>query len=74
MASFQDKVLNINDNNKHQPSKGQKIMALAEVLRPELLKKLGSCKDEHGMPVAPARIRGLALVIAQELVNAEQAA
>ncbi len=49
-------------------SRGTKIMELAELLRPVLMEKLMGCYDENNLPVQPARIRGLALVMAQDLV------
>ena len=48
---------------------GQQIMQVAEIIRPILLEKLRGAIDEHGMPVQPARIRGMSLVLAQSMVQ-----
>lgn len=50
-------------------AKGARIMQIADVLRPRLMEKLSGCRDENGMPVQPARIRGIALIVAQELAR-----
>lgn len=55
-------------------STGSLIMEIAELLRPSLMKRLEHCKDENGMPVQPARVRGIALIIAQEIVKQQKAA
>lgn len=55
---------------KNYQSNGTLIMQIAEeVIRPYLMKKLADCRDENGMPVQPARIRGIALIMAQEWVK-----
>lgn len=48
---------------------GQLIMQIAEMLRPRIAEYLKNARDENGMPVQPARIRGISLIIAQELVK-----
>lgn len=55
-------------------TRGALIMELAELLRPALMQRLQGCRDENGMIVQPARVRGIALIIAQEMVKAKQAA
>ncbi len=51
---------------------GAKIMHLADMIHPALMKKLQGCRDENGMPVQPARVRGLSLIIAQNLIKAQE--
>ena len=52
-------------------SRGNMIMEIAEKLRPWLTKMFEGVRDENGMLVQPARIRGIALNVAQDIV-AEQ--
>lgn len=50
-------------------STGQRIMELAEKLRPTLQNMFEGCRDENGMPVQAAKIRAIALNLAQNLIK-----
>lgn len=52
-------------------TKGNLIMEIAERLRPWLTKMFEGVRDENGMLVQPARVRGIALNVAQSIVNEE---
>lgn len=51
------------------PGNGRLIMEIAEKLRPWLTKMFENVRDENGMIVQPARIRGIALNVAQDIIN-----
>lgn len=53
-------------------SRGNKIMDLAEKLRPYLTKMFENVRDGEGMLVQPARIRGIALNVAQSIVKKQE--
>lgn len=54
-------------------SKGGLIMAVAERIRPWLMTLFENVRDENGMLVQPARVRGIALNVAQDIVNNQKA-
>jgi hypothetical protein len=58
-----------NMNNKRIKTTGDLILQVAEALKPGLQDELEGVCDENGMPVQPARVRGIAILIAQELVK-----
>ena len=51
------------------PTKGQIIMDIADKLWPWLLETLKDVRDNTGMLLQPAHIRGIALTMAQDLAN-----
>jgi hypothetical protein len=53
-------------------TKGNIIMELAEKLRPWLTTVLTGLRDENGMLVQPARIRAVALNVAQDIVKRQE--
>ena len=53
-------------------TKGNIIMDLAEKLRPWLMTVFADLRDENGMLVQPARVRAIALNVAQDLVKQEE--
>jgi hypothetical protein len=53
-------------------TKGNIIMDLAEKLRPWLMTVFADLRDENGMLVQPARVRAIALNVAQDLITQEQ--
>ena len=53
-------------------NRGKIIMDIAEKLRPWLTKMFEGVRDENGMLVQPARIRGIALNVAQNLVKEQE--
>lgn len=53
-------------------SNGGSIIDIAEKLRPWLAKMFEGVRDENGMLVQPARIRGIALNLAQYMVKEQQ--
>jgi hypothetical protein len=58
---------------KHKPvPQGNVIVDLAEKLRPILLKRYKNVRDENGQLMQPARVRGIALNLAQYLVKEYQ--
>ncbi len=62
-----------NMNNKRVQTMGELILQVAEALKPGLQDELEGVRDENGMPVQPARVRGIAIIIAQELVKSHMA-
>lgn len=50
-------------------SRGNVIMDIAERIRPWLMKMFEGARDENGMLVQPARVRGIALNMAQNIVK-----
>ncbi|MGE0755094.1 MAG: hypothetical protein AB7L92_08055 [Alphaproteobacteria bacterium] len=52
-------------------TRGGSIIEIAEKLRPSLAKMFEGVRDENGMLVQPARIRGIALNLAQFIVKNE---
>ena len=52
-----------------EPTKGQIIMDIADKLWPWLLETLKDVRDNTGMLLQPAHIRGIALTMAQDLAN-----
>lgn len=54
------------------PSRGNLIMEIAEKLRPWLTKMYDGVRDENGMLVQPARVRGIALNVAQQIVHDQE--
>ncbi|MFO0389876.1 MAG: hypothetical protein ACK502_09210 [Alphaproteobacteria bacterium] len=53
-------------------SRGAQIMEIAEKLRPWFTKMFEGVRDENGMLVQPARIRGISLNVAQSLVQEQE--
>lgn len=53
-------------------SRGNVILEIAERLRPWFTKMFEGIRDEHGQLVQPARIRAIALNVAQDLLNEEE--
>ncbi len=53
-------------------SRGKQIMEIAEKIRPWLAKMFEGVRDENGMLVQPARVRGIALNVAQSLVKDQE--
>jgi hypothetical protein len=53
-------------------SRGNVIMDIAEKLRPFLMKMFEGMRDDEGMLVQPASVRGIALNVAQELVKRQE--
>lgn len=60
--------------NDPYKARGERILQMAELIRPALLKRLSGCHDASGMPVPPERIRAVALIVAQQLVRDEEKA
>jgi hypothetical protein len=58
---------------KRVQTMGELILQVAEALKPGLQDEFEGVRDENGMPVQPARVRGIAIIIAQELVKAHMA-
>ncbi|MCE2926447.1 MAG: hypothetical protein LW823_02205 [Rickettsiales bacterium] len=58
--------------NPKAPSRGAQIMEIAEKLRPWFAKMFEGVRDENGMLVQPARVRGIALNVAQRIVQEEE--
>jgi len=55
---------------RHKPvSKGNTIVDLAEKIRPILIKMFEGVRDENEQLVQPARVRGIALNMAQDMVK-----
>lgn len=50
-------------------SRGNLIMEIAEKLRPHLLKMFEGVRDDEGLLLQPARVRGIALNMAQSIVQ-----
>lgn len=53
-------------------SKGQVILDMAEKLRPWLMNVFTGLRDENGMLLQPARIRAIALNVAQDIVMQQE--
>jgi hypothetical protein len=53
-------------------NRGSIIMDIAEALRPWLMKMLQGVRDNDGLLLQPARVRALALNVAQSIVNDEE--
>ncbi len=49
-------------------SRGNAIMEIAEKIRPWLLKMFDGIRDENEMLIQPARVRAIALNVAQSIV------
>lgn len=54
---------------QHRPAQGITIVDLAEKIRPALLRMFTGVRDENGMLIQPARIRGISLNLAQRLLK-----
>lgn len=54
--------------------RGSLIMDIAEKIRPLIANFFKDARDENGMLVQPARVRAIALNVAQGIVNDQQAA
>jgi hypothetical protein len=54
---------------KRVETRGNIIMEVAEKLRPYLAKMFEGIRDEEGLLLQPAHVRGIALNMAQELVK-----
>ena len=54
---------------KNFQTDGQKIMQLAEALRPHIAELAEGCKNSDGLPVQPATIRAISLDVAQNLIK-----
>ena len=57
---------------REQQTKGNMIMDIAEKIRPWLSKMFEGVRDENGMVVQPARVRGIALNMAQHIVHQQE--
>lgn len=57
--------------NTHK-SQGSSIIDIAEKLRPWLAKMFEGVRDENGMLVQPARIRGIALNLAHHIIKEQK--
>lgn len=55
-------------------NRGSLIMEIAEKLRPWITKMFEGVRDENDMLVQPARVRGIAINMAQRIVNEQEAA
>lgn len=64
----------VNVVRRTQQTKGQMIMEVADKLWPGLLELFSNVRDKSGMLVQPAHVRGIALNMAQDLVNSNDAA
>jgi hypothetical protein len=53
-------------------SRGSAIMDIAEKIRPWLTKMFEGVRDEEGLLVQPAHVRGIALNVAQNIVKEQQ--
>ena len=53
-------------------TRGNVIMEIADKIRPYLAKMFEGVRDEEGMLLQPAHIRGIALNVAQGIVNKQQ--
>ncbi len=53
-------------------SRGNLIMEIAEKIRPWLTNVFGGLRDENGMLVQPARVRAIALNVAQDIVKQQE--
>ncbi len=53
-------------------SRGNKIMEIAEKLRPWFIKMFEGVRDDEGMLLQPAHIRGMALNVAQTIVKDQE--
>lgn len=65
----------VGKTNRQQPmqTRGNLIMEIAEKIRPWLARMLGEVRDENGMLVQPARVRAIALNMAQSIVKEQEA-
>jgi len=54
---------------QHVQSHGNLIMEIAEKIRPHLQKMFMGGRDNEGMLIQPAHIRGIALDVAQEIAK-----
>src|SRR5689334_19462213 len=54
------------------PNAGQIIVDLSERIFPWLMKMFDGARDENGMAVQPAHIRGIALNVAQGIVKEQE--
>ena len=59
-------------HSRRPKTNSQLIMEIAETIRPIIAKFFSGARDANGMLVQPARIRGIALNVAQDLVKAQQ--
>lgn len=55
-------------HSHHKPA-GNLIMQIADALRPWLTKMFDGVRDQDGLPVQQAHIRGMALNVAQDIVK-----
>jgi hypothetical protein len=53
-------------------TRGNVIMDIAEKLRPILTKMFEGARDENGMLVQPARVRAIALNVAQDIIKEQE--
>ncbi len=53
-------------------ARGNLIMEIAEKIRPHLLKMFAGVRDENGMLLQPAHIRGIALNMAQNIAKEQE--
>lgn len=56
----------------NKKSRGDLILEISEKLRPWLTKMYEDVRDENGMIVQPSRVRGIALNVAQLIVQDEE--
>jgi len=55
-------------------TKGEIIMDMADRMWPSLMKLFAEVRDENGFLMQPAHVRGIALNVAQNLVNNKKTA
>lgn len=53
-------------------TRGNVIMDIAEKIRPILAKLFEGARDENGMLVQPARVRAIALNVAQDIIKEQE--
>ncbi|MEK6746028.1 MAG: hypothetical protein ABL867_10120 [Rickettsiales bacterium] len=53
-------------------ARGNLIMDIAERIRPHLLKMFDGVRDENGMLMQPAHVRGIALNMAQKIAKEQE--
>ena len=63
------KVIRRQDAPPRQKTKGETIMDMADRMWPSLMKLFADVRGEDGMLMQPAHVRGIALNVAQDLVN-----
>ncbi len=59
---------------KREQTRGNIIMDIAEKIYPWFLKMFDGVRDENGMVMQPAHVRGIALNVAQSIIKEQEAA